>query len=79
MGRQEQPKMEFLEIELYQVQKWVHNQLPVFANKMRNAFLPELTSTLREGGAPLSVSLADGLRSPMQNVPGIADKTYIVI
>lgn len=31
MGRQ--LKMEFLEIELYQVQTLVHNQLPMFANK----------------------------------------------
>lgn len=69
--------MEFLEIDLYQIQKLVHNQLPVFANA--DAFLPELTSTLREGVAPLSVSLADGLHSPMQNVSGIAGKTYIVI
>lgn len=47
--------------------------------KKAETVLPALTSTLWEGVAPLSVSLADGLRSPVQNIPGIADKTYNVV
>lgn len=44
-----------------------------------NTLLPALTSTLWEGIAPLPVSLADGLHSPVENVPGIADKTHNVV
>lgn len=79
--------MEFLEIEMFQAKnELTFNQHPASKKEIKEerekkaeTLLQALTSTLWEGVAPLSVRLADGLHSPVQNIPGIADKTYNVV